>query len=57
MNFNEVLQHSLKGGMVSSTHQCLLNYLQVFACPLRSDSAKVLKELKSSSHDLVCDYH
>lgn len=25
----------------------------VFACPLRSDSASVLKELKNSSHDLV----
>jgi hypothetical protein len=26
---------------------------QVFACPLRHDSAEVLKELKDSSHDLV----
>lgn len=28
---------------------------QVFNCPIRSDSATVLSELKGSSHDLVCD--
>lgn len=27
--------------------------MQVFACPLRNDSAEVLKELKGASHDLV----
>ena len=40
-------------------YYCVLNYfrvvrvIQVFACPLRNDSAEVLKELKGASHDLV----
>lgn len=53
--------------MVSFVHVFFDNYIcismlsvtlvvqkfQVFNCPIREDSAKILSELKNSSHDLV----